>query len=197
MAFSWETKAISEKHLTLAQCTVPGGSVVSGMVVQVVACDGNEYHAVAIEGASPLLPLAWLLLLAGWKYLPKVDNGKIRVVIQAPEGIDTELTERAKMHYLDHDAFWAVLSNVWKRHAPTNGMTARQLRESLSAQGASRDLNAVSITRPASIRFLEMKVGPRAHLKRIVDVQQSIQEMVWPYQNNRSSIAGGSRALKK
>ena len=61
---------------TEAQCTVPGGNVVSGMVVQVVACDGDEYHAVAIEGASPLLPLSWLLLLAGWKYLPKVDQGK-------------------------------------------------------------------------------------------------------------------------
>ena len=47
-----------------AQCTVPGGGVVSGMVVQVVACDNEEYHAVAIEGAVPLLPLSWLLLLA-------------------------------------------------------------------------------------------------------------------------------------
>ena len=56
-----------------AQCTVPGGNVVSGMVVQVAACDGDEYHAVAIDGASPLLPLSWLLLLAGWKYLPKVE----------------------------------------------------------------------------------------------------------------------------
>ena len=37
-----------------AKCTVRGGGVVSGMVVQVVACDGEEYHAVAIEGASLL-----------------------------------------------------------------------------------------------------------------------------------------------
>ena len=95
---------------TEAQCTVPGGNVVSGMVVQVVACDGDEYHAVAIEGASPLLPLSWLLLLAGWKYLPKVDQGKIKVSVQSPEGIETELAERSKMHYLDQDTFWAVLS---------------------------------------------------------------------------------------
>ena len=46
------------------------------MVVQVVACDGEDYHAVAIEGATPLMPLSWLLLLAGWKYLPEVDKGK-------------------------------------------------------------------------------------------------------------------------
>ena len=103
--------------------------MVSGMVAQVVACDGDEYHAVGIEGHRLFSPLSWLLLLAGWKYLPKVDNGKIRVVVQSPEGIDTELTERAKMHYLDHDTFWAVLSDVWKRHAPTNGMTLKQLRE--------------------------------------------------------------------
>ena len=65
-----------------AQCTVPGGKVVSGMVVQVVACDSEDYHAVAIEGATPLMPLSWLLLLAGWKYLPEVDKGKIRVVVR-------------------------------------------------------------------------------------------------------------------
>ena len=86
----------------------------------------------AIEGASPLLPLSWLLLLAGWKYLPKVDQGKMRVFVQSPEGIETELTERSKMHYLDHDTFWAVLSDVWRRNTPTSGTTSSQLRKSLS-----------------------------------------------------------------
>ena len=123
----------------------------------------------AIEGAAPLLPLAWLLLLAEWKYVPKVDNGKIRVV----EGIETELTERSKMHYLDSDTFWAVLSDVWKRHTPTTGMTPKQLKESLSAQGALRDLNAVSVSRPASIRFLETRVGRRTHMKKIIEAQQA------------------------
>ena len=180
---------------TEAQCTLPGGGVVSGMVVLVVACDGDEYHVVAIEGAAPLLRLSWLLL-AGWKYLPKVDNGKIRVSVQSPEGIETELTERSKMHYLDQDTFWAILSDVWKRHVPSTGMTSKQLRDSLSAQDASHDVSAVSVSRPASILFFsEMKVGRRTHLKRIIEVQQAIQEVAWPYQNNRSSIAGGSKAL--
>ena len=129
------------------------------MVVQVVACDGDEYHAVAIEGASPLLPLSWLLVLAGWKYLPKVDQGKMRVSVQSPEGIETELTERSKMHYLDYDTFWAVLSDVWRRNTLTSGMTSSQLMKSLSAREAARDLKAVTMARPASIRFLEMKVG--------------------------------------
>ena len=113
---------------TEAQCTVPGGNVVSGMVVQVVACDSDEYHAVAIEGASPLLPLSWLLLLAGWKNLPKVDQGKIQVSVQSPESIETELTERSKMHYLDQNTFWAVLSDVWKicRGAPSGKTRHRQ-----------------------------------------------------------------------
>ena len=180
---------------TAAQCTVPGGKVVSGMVVQVVACDGEEYHAVAIEGASPLLPLSWLLLLAGWKYFPKVDNGKIRVSVQSPEGIETELTERSKMQYLDQDTFWAVLTDVWKRNGPCSGMTIEQFKESLSAREAPGNLNAVSLARPASIRFLEMKGGRRVYMKRIIEVQQAIQKLVWPYQNNRTSIAGGSRAL--
>ena len=180
---------------TEAQCTVPGGNVVSGMVVQVVACDGEEYHAVAIEGATPLLPLSWLLLLAGWKYLPKVDQGRIRVSVQSPEGIETELTERSKMHYLDQDTFWAVLSDVWKRNGLSSGMTSDQLKVALSAREASRAVNAVTLARPASIRFLDMKGGRRVYMKRVIDLQQAIQKMVWPYQNNRTSIAGGSRAL--
>ena len=173
---------------TEAQCTVPGGNVVSGMVVQVVACDGEEYHAVAIEGATPLLPLSWLLLLAGWKYLPKVDQGKIRVTVQSPEGIETELTERSKMHYLDQNTFWAILSDVWKRNGLSSGMTSSQLKMTLSAREASGDLNAVWVTRPASIRFLEMKGGRRLHMKRTLEIQHSIQKMAWPYQNNRTSI---------
>ena len=142
---------------TEAQCTVPGGKVVSGMVVQVVA--------------TPLLPLSWLLLLAGWKYLPKVDKGKIRVSAQSPEGMEIELTERSKMHYLDQDTFWAVLTDVWKRNGLCSGMTADQFKESLSAREAPGDLNAVSLTRPASIRFLEMKGGRRVYVKRIIDIQ--------------------------
>ena len=178
-----------------AQCTVPGGQVVSGMVVQVVACDGEEYHAVAIQGATPLLPLSWLLLLAGWKYLPKVDGGKIRVSIQSPEGREIELTERSKMHYLDQDAFWAVLTDVWKRNNLSGGMTPEQLRQTMSAREARPDVNAVSVGRPASIRFLDMKGGRRVYMKRILDAQDAIQNLSWPYQNNRTSIAGGSRAL--
>ena len=64
---------------------------------------------------------------------------------------------------------------------------------SLTAREATRDLNAVTMARPASIR--EKKGGRRIHLKRILELQQSIQKMAWPYQNNRTSIAGGSRAL--
>ena len=55
---------------TEAQCTVPGGNVVSGMVVQVVACDSDEYHAVAIGGASPLLPAT------GWMEIPPESGSR-------------------------------------------------------------------------------------------------------------------------
>ena len=64
-----------------------GGSVVPGMVAQAVVCDGEEYHAVATEGASPLLPLSWLILLAGWQYFLKVDKGRMCVSIQSLEGV--------------------------------------------------------------------------------------------------------------
>ena len=60
---------------TEAQCTVPGGSVVPGTVVQVLHCGGEDYHIVAIDGASPLMPLSWLIFLAGWSYVPVVKEG--------------------------------------------------------------------------------------------------------------------------
>ena len=74
-------------------------------------------------------------------------------------------------------------------------MTSDQLKLALSAREASCVANAVTVARPASIRFLDMKNGRRVYMKRVIDLQQSIQIMVWPYQNNRTSIAGGSRAL--
>ena len=74
-------------------------------------------------------------------------------------------------------------------------VTSSQLKTTLSAREAASDLNAVVLTRPASIRFLDMKGGRRLRMKRILEIQHSIQKMAWPYQNNRTSIAGGSRAL--
>ena len=41
---------------------------------QVVACDGEDYHAVAIEGATPLMPLSWLLS-SGWMEISP-ESGK-------------------------------------------------------------------------------------------------------------------------
>ena len=103
-----------------------------------------------------------------------------------------ELTERLKMHYLDQDTFSAALSDVWKRHSPSGGMAPDQLRESLMAKKISCAAHATSMDRKASIRFLDMKVSCKSYVRKIVEVQRAILEMTWPYQNNRSSIAGGS-----
>ena len=112
-----------------------------------------------------------------------MEKGKIRVLVQSPEGKEIELTERSKMHYLDQETFWAVLADTWKRNGLCSGMTAGQFKESLSAREAPSDLNAVSLARPASIRFLEMKGGRRVYMKKIIDAQQPIQRIVWPYEH--------------
>ena len=93
---------------TEAQCTRFRGSVVPGTVVQVLRFRSEGYHTVAIEGASPLMALSSLILLAGWSHLPKVCDGRMQVKIISPEGAEVELTERSKMHYLDQDTFLAV-----------------------------------------------------------------------------------------
>ena len=97
---------------TDAQCTVPGGNVVPGTVIQVLKLAGEDYHVVAIEGASPLMPLSWLILLAGWSYVPTVKQGQMKVKAVSPEGTEVELTERSKMHYLDQSTVFAVLKDA-------------------------------------------------------------------------------------
>ena len=76
---------------TEAQCTVPGGSVVPGTVVQVLRLGNEDYHVAAIDGASPLMPLSWLILLAGWSYMPTVREGQMHVKVVSPEGTEVEL----------------------------------------------------------------------------------------------------------
>ena len=58
------------------QCTVAGGNVVPGTVVQILHYGKEDYHIVAIDGASPLMPLSWLILLAEWSYVPVVRGRK-------------------------------------------------------------------------------------------------------------------------
>ena len=43
---------------TDAQCTVPGGGIVPGLVVQVLRLRTEDHHAVVIEGAARFVPLA-------------------------------------------------------------------------------------------------------------------------------------------
>ena len=180
---------------TEAQCTVPGGNVVPGSAVQVLRLGSEDCHVVAIDGASPLMPLSWLILLAGWSYIPKVHEGEMRVTVVSPEGTEVELTERCKMHYLDQDTFLAALQDAWQRRAPLNGMEYDQLLEALLPRKVPCEASVVEIARPASICFLEMKMSRKGYMKKVVELRKAMETMTWPGQNNRSSIAGGSRAL--
>ena len=55
-----------------ARCLV--GASYQVWVRQVLRCGEEDYRVVAIEGASPLMPLSWLILLAGWSYSPTVED---------------------------------------------------------------------------------------------------------------------------
>ena len=78
---------------TEAQCTVPGGTIVPGTVVQTLHYGEEDYHVVAIDGASPLMPLPWLIMLAGWSYVPEVKEGRLDVTIVSPRGMSVTLVE--------------------------------------------------------------------------------------------------------
>ena len=180
---------------TEAQCTVPGGNVVPGTVVQVLHFAGEDYQIVAIDGASPLMPLSWLILLAGWSYVPVVKEGKLKVSIVSPAGMEIVLVERSKMHYLDQSTFFAVLKDAWKRCKALDGMDYAQLEAALTSRSMPHAASSVEVERLSSIRFLDMKVSRKGYMKNIVDLQRTIETMKWPSQNIRISIAGGSRGL--
>ena len=59
--------------------TVPGEGVAPGLVIQVLRLGTEDHHVVAFEGASPLMTLSWLVLLAGWTCLPAIREGQMYV----------------------------------------------------------------------------------------------------------------------
>ena len=92
-----------------AQCTVLGGGVVSGMVVQVVPVTAkNTMQWRLREQLLFYLCCGSFYWLDGNISRKWTIKGKMCVSVQSPEGVETELTERSKMHYLDQDTFWAV-----------------------------------------------------------------------------------------
>ena len=151
--------------------------MVPGTVAQVLRLGSDDYHIVAIDGASPLMSLSWLILLAGWSYLPTVCNGHMQVKVVSPEGTEVELTERSKMSYLDQDTFLAVMRDAWQRCVPSSGMELDQSTDLLPS---------ISWKRVQAVKN---------YMRKIVELQKAIEAMSWPRQNNRTSIAGGSRAL--
>ena len=116
--------------------TIPGKAMIPGTVLQVLRLGSKDYHVVAIEGASPLMPFSWLILLAGWSYVPTVHDGQMHVKVVCPEGTEVELTERSKMHYLDQDTALAILKDAWQCCAPLSGMEYDNSLKPFSSENA-------------------------------------------------------------
>ena len=85
----------------------------TGTVVQTLHYGEDDYHVVAIDGASPLMPLSWLILLAGWSYVPAVKEGRLDVTIVSPRGMAVTLVEKSKMHYIDKPTFFNMPLHWW------------------------------------------------------------------------------------
>ena len=75
------------------------------------------------------------------------------------------------------------------------GFVNEQLEVALNPKNVPCAANSVEAGRLPSIRFLEVKLSRKGYMKKIVDLQRAIETMNWPGQNNRSSVAGGSRGL--
>ena len=146
--------------------------MVHGLVIRVVVRLGaEEYHIVAIEGAMPLMPLSWLVLLAVWSHQPVAIDGQLQVEVAPPQGAKIMLTERPKMHYLDQGTFMLVLQDVWKNCALQSGMTSDQLTSALFHRKVQCTANTVCLSKEPSIRFLDMRFNRRAYMRRVVDAR--------------------------
>ena len=88
------------------------------MVAQVLRVGTENYNIMAIEGASLLMPLSWLILLVGWSCLPMVSDGRMGVTVQPAEGEEVELTERSKMRYLDQGDIHGSLTRCLEEMLP-------------------------------------------------------------------------------
>ena len=89
------------------------------------------------------MPLSWLILLAGWSYMPVVKDGKMEVTIVSPRGMPVTLVERSKMHYIDKVTFFNVLRDAWSRCKALDGMDYEQLESVLSVKDTPHVASAV------------------------------------------------------
>ena len=127
--------------------------------------------------------------------MPVVKDGKMEVTIASPRGMTVTLVERSKMHYIDKATFFNVLRDAWNHCKASDGMDYDQLKSALSTLEMPQVASAVKLERTSSIRFLDMNMSRKGYMRRIVDLQKTIEMMTWPSQNNRPGIAGGSRGL--
>ena len=86
-------------------------------MVQTLGFENEEHRFVAIQSASPLMPLAWLVLRLdqpGWSHTPSARKGELHVEVKTLQGDSIALVEKSKLRYLDKDAFVKVLQYAWR-----------------------------------------------------------------------------------
>eukprot|EP00971_Amphidinium_carterae_P159355 3158841-Amphidinium_carterae.1 len=98
------------------KCTLPGETIVEGQVIQVLSMKKNDtkVKVVSLPGAAPIMPMAILVDMAGWK-IEATDNEPALLVATNLQGRKRFLNRVDALHYLCHDDFMACLSDAYKR----------------------------------------------------------------------------------
>eukprot|EP00971_Amphidinium_carterae_P092433 1830052-Amphidinium_carterae.1 len=98
------------------KCTLPGETVVTGQVIQVLSMGDNDtkVKVIALSGAAPIMPMAILVDMAGWK-IEATQSVPALLVATDLKGKRRPLNRVDNLHYLCHEDFMACLKDVYKR----------------------------------------------------------------------------------
>eukprot|EP00971_Amphidinium_carterae_P208939 4145054-Amphidinium_carterae.6 len=98
------------------KCTLPGETVVEGQVIQVLSMKNNDakVKVVALQGAAPIMPMAILVDMAGWK-IEITDTIPALMVATDQQGKRRSLSRVDGLHYLCHEDFMACLTDAYKK----------------------------------------------------------------------------------
>eukprot|EP00971_Amphidinium_carterae_P075775 1497311-Amphidinium_carterae.2 len=128
---------------TAIRCTLPGETVVGGHVIQQLSL-GEEIvvKVVALQGASPIMPMTILTDMAGWT-VETVDSIPKHLVAIDTRGHRRPMNRYDGLHYLKYDDFVACMNDVYKKVNMVGQVTRELLMSSLGKLQAKKKKNSL------------------------------------------------------
>eukprot|EP00971_Amphidinium_carterae_P009645 190486-Amphidinium_carterae.1 len=131
---------------TAIRCTLPGETIVGGHVIQQLSL-GEEIvvKVVALQGASPIMPMTILTDMAGWT-IETIDSIPKNLVAVDPRGNRRPLKRYDGLHYLRYEDFVDCMNDVYKRVDVVGQVTRELLMTSLGKLQKTKQASLMSLS---------------------------------------------------